>query len=125
MDNEIKSAWTTALRSGYYKQGKNALNRESDGGGREYCCLGVLCELAVTAGAATIIGDLGAPRVYYGALNGRDADASTLPESVALWAGLTMRNPEITGLGGNQSLAGMNDDGTSFAALADLIDKYL
>jgi hypothetical protein len=39
---EIKARWLKALRSGEYKQAKNAL-RAVDGSG--YCCLGVLCEL--------------------------------------------------------------------------------
>ena len=36
-----KSDWITALKSGKYKQGKGVLNRED----KEFCCLGVLCEL--------------------------------------------------------------------------------
>jgi hypothetical protein len=41
MNPEIKQKWTTALRSGDYKQGRACL-RSID---NEYCCLGVLCDV--------------------------------------------------------------------------------
>src|SRR5687767_2414328 len=37
--------WINALRSGNYRQGKNALAR-STAEGTEYCCMGVACEIA-------------------------------------------------------------------------------
>ena len=39
MDAKLKETWTTALRSGKYRQSRGMLRRE-DG---SYCCLGVLC----------------------------------------------------------------------------------
>ena len=39
-------AWIAALRSSEYKQGNSALKSASLGGGFQYCCLGVLCEVA-------------------------------------------------------------------------------
>lgn len=48
MDEAVKNAWTTALRSGEYVQGKGTLRRtHQDGSEASYCCLGVLCDLAV------------------------------------------------------------------------------
>lgn len=41
MNPEWKKKWVEALRSGKYKQGKEALCF-----GDKYCCLGVLCEIA-------------------------------------------------------------------------------
>ena len=41
MNKEFKAKWVKALRSGRYKQGKNALRNIDN----EYCCLGVLCSL--------------------------------------------------------------------------------
>lgn len=38
----LQKEWIAALRSGKYKQGKNALHRISSD---EWCCLGVLCDL--------------------------------------------------------------------------------
>lgn len=46
MNPERKQRWTTALRSGEYKQGKSGLlmvNGET--GERSHCCLGVLLEI--------------------------------------------------------------------------------
>jgi len=43
MNQERKAEWVTALRSGEYKQGLGAL-RTSD---NKFCCLGVLCDIAV------------------------------------------------------------------------------
>ena len=37
----LKDKWIAALRSGKYKQGKGALQRNES-----FCCLGVLCEVA-------------------------------------------------------------------------------
>jgi hypothetical protein len=42
MNEELKQKWVEALRSGKYKQGKQALRNKADC----YCCLGVLCELS-------------------------------------------------------------------------------
>ena len=45
MNSEVKGQWTTALRSGEYEQGNGVLRTIDN----TYCCLGVLCELAVKA----------------------------------------------------------------------------
>lgn len=42
MDPKLKTKWIAALRSGRYRQGKNAL-QNPDG---TNCCLGVLCRVA-------------------------------------------------------------------------------
>ena len=47
MKPEIKQRWVAALRSGHYKQGPSALRRDD-----RFCCLGVLCDLAVQDGVA-------------------------------------------------------------------------
>lgn len=41
MTPELKAAWIAALRSGEYKQGHEYLHQ-----GEQFCCLGVLCEVA-------------------------------------------------------------------------------
>lgn len=38
--------WLAALRSGQYKQGRHLLNTMTATGAIEYCCLGVLCDVA-------------------------------------------------------------------------------
>lgn len=46
MNTELIQEWVDALRSGDYKQTSGVLGRERDGE-RSYCCLGVLCQVAV------------------------------------------------------------------------------
>lgn len=41
MNPKIKVKWLAALRSGKYKQGRNALRPTDD----RFCCLGVLCDV--------------------------------------------------------------------------------
>ena len=80
------------LRSGEYNQTRNHLRTE-DG----YCCLGVLCELAVAEGI--IPSPRQSERVYYYL-----DESEILPKPVADWAGLTTMNgdmdvrfPDVTG----------------------------
>ena len=48
MNQKIKERWVKALRSGKYKQGKGWLRKSSGPKKKsEFCCLGVLCDLAV------------------------------------------------------------------------------
>ena len=42
MDANLKAEWITALRSGTYRQGCGVLKNLAG----EFCCLGVLCEIA-------------------------------------------------------------------------------
>lgn len=46
LDPVLKAKWLAALRSGNYTQGQNALIRIKEST-REYCCLGVLCDVLV------------------------------------------------------------------------------
>jgi hypothetical protein len=125
MNPEIRTQWTEALRSGAIPQADGALR---DGDAR--CCLGVLCDLAVRAGAiedAVVDGADGpGPRWYY------DGESQVLPVSVAQWAGLSEPNPTvivqdevILGVPVTISawgLAELNDDGWTFAKIADAIE---
>lgn len=45
MDPVVKAKWLEALRSRKYKQGTGTLKRLVNGS-EQYCCLGVLCEVA-------------------------------------------------------------------------------
>ena len=42
---EVLELWVKALESGEYKQGHQLLNKDN-----EFCCLGVLCDLAAKDG---------------------------------------------------------------------------
>jgi len=45
MQEEIRIAWTSALRSGTRAQGRHYLKQVDLEGNTEYCCLGVLAEV--------------------------------------------------------------------------------
>jgi hypothetical protein len=115
MDPEIRARWTAALRSGKYQQGTAALHH-----GDEFCCLGVLCDLAVSAGvaSATTPDEDGYPWAY-------DGRVDYLPESVTEWAGLKEGNPLVYGPNSpaRDHLARLNDAyAWDFARIADAID---
>lgn len=51
MNPKVKALWVEALRSGEYTQSFGALRKDGTGGSpKGFCCLGVLCDLAVKAG---------------------------------------------------------------------------
>lgn len=119
MNPEIKAAWVAALRSGDYKQGGTVLRRRD-----RYCCLGVLCDLAVKAGVIpeptpSFTMDL----VYeYGA----EKDPRFLPRAVCDWAALDgcwiQRNPIV----GDYTATQLNDaQRLNFGEIAELIEEHL
>ena len=119
MNPQIKARWVAALRSGDYTQGKGALRR-----GDEYCCLGVLCDLHrietgetewVPGGAYDWKGRKGRAIWTYA------RSAISLPNAVALWAGLYVPSPVV----GESQLSELNDGGATFAVIADLIEAQL
>ena len=120
MKKHIKEQWIKALRSGEYAQGVGYL-KSGTGDNEAYCCLGVLCDLAVKAGA-----DIGVyvdtdEEVWF-----FDTNGEVLPESVMEWSGL---NSHIGSYGEGEShvtksLAWRNDEGDSFAKIADLIEEH-
>lgn len=120
MKKDIKEKWVAALRSGEYKQGKDALMRETEEG-QEFCCLGVLCDLAVQSGLPVELGQTGLydPRATY------DLEEGHLPRSVREWAGLDDRDPRVRVGSSTRSLSSLNDRGTSFRDIARLIEEQL
>lgn len=130
MNPEIKSRWTAELRSGRFEQGKGALRIAGDAGD-QYCCLGVLCQLAVEAGVIPA-----ARRHAFDGLYEYDGRDGLPSQKVAEWAGFPVdhdghpyENPGFW-LGESDdiyqtSLADQNDNGASFSEIADLIDKHL
>jgi hypothetical protein len=111
MNAEIKVRWVEALRSGAYEQGSLYLKR-----GNEFCCLGVLCEVAGTAGSWRDRGDASDPAAFVFGGESRD----DIPPEPFL---------RSLGFGGKEDvrrLWEMNDDeGLSFTAIADYIEKHL
>lgn len=117
MDQAVKAKWLEALRSGEYLQGKGALNQAG-----KFCCLGVLCDVAVNSGVPVSVYDGLELGVQYDGISGG------LPASVSEWAGLhdsevrDSADPVVS----NDPLSRWNDaHDADFNAIADLIEEYL
>ena len=154
MNAEVKQQWLDALRSGEYEQTRGRLRRGmpldpedlDDGYNAGYCCLGVLCDLAVKAGVTQLHeerpfeeSDYENERNYvsysYGVSEGRK-DSSVLPPEVVKWAGLGNAvdavNPYVEELPADAdeftpraTLASENDGGKSFEEIAKIIEDVL
>lgn len=124
MNPEVKAEWVAALRSGDYTQDSESSLLHSDEG---YCCLGVLCDIAVKKGVTFAHDRSG--RWDYGISSdpANDVLASAyLPGEVIQWAGLDGSNPVVGHyVGTNGSLASINDTGTPFEKIADIIEERL
>jgi len=127
MKAEIKEKWLEALRSGDYEQGEGGLHK-----GETFCCLGVLCDIAIKEGIGRW-----APNVdleneneidLYG-FNG--GECRVLPLQIQDWAGLRLSNPIVRHSnvkGSNpfkKAISVVNDNYGDFDEIADLIEKQL
>lgn len=119
MDEQIKTEWLSRLRSGKYIQGKNTLRQPLADGGHAHCCLGVLCDIFAEDGE----GQWDGSNFFYGKDGGLGLNSGDgiLPENLARKTGLEA-NPLTRG---GTGLAELNDDGVSFADIADLIEVEL
>lgn len=126
MNPEIKAQWVAALRSGEYWQGQGRLAAATEESDPEisYCCLGVLCDLAVKAGVdVTVETDGSGGKTFDG---GRDFP----PPKVLEWSGLEDHQwglPQAVYFDDNQfdDLASLNDNGATFDQIADIIEEQL
>lgn len=75
--------WVLALESGQYTQARKSLARLNTNGTYSYCCLGVLCEVAVATGLEVDVDEVDAMKLYggYGTLP---------PAEVFAWLGLDL-----------------------------------
>ena len=107
---DIKKRWVKALRSGEYDQTKSVL-RDDMG----FCCLGVLCD--VVKNDEKFKGDavwsMGGFKV-----GGRIA-TKELPNEVCEYCEID----EIGGIPDSNCLAEINDLGSSFEEIADIIER--
>jgi len=111
--------WVKALRSGKYKQGRDYLC-QLYGEEREFCCLGVACELFIRSGnkLRTAVRSDGGNYVEYGGNRG------IVPGKVREWLGLRDNLGEYVNKNGlTSSLADLNDRGKSFENIADIIES--
>jgi hypothetical protein len=113
MNPEVKKEWLAALRSGKYAQGTQRLNTSSG----KFCCLGVLCDLHSKAtGTKWKKSTLG---------NFYISSECALPDAVIAWSGVNYNGGLATI---NKKLAPLtdhNDEGRTFAEIADAIEKQL
>lgn len=135
MNKDIKDRWVAALESNEFKQGKEALRI-----GDEFCCLGVLSELAVRDGVidpAEVLpeDDWRAQRGNGGEVYCYDGEIGNLSDGVAKWAGLTVDDvwgendgqpvTDCDPYVGDELLSRLNDTGKTFPELAALIKEHL
>lgn len=133
MNQDIAKRWSDALRSGEYEQGYSYLcsvdiryiGDEIVSTPSAYCCLGVLCELAVKAGV--VEGRQTDTGYRYGTADDFDkfhAESGILPEAVRVWADINDYNPTFSTDDGTHSAAYLNDKmNCKFPEIADLIDE--
>ena len=120
MDREIKARWVAALRSGEYEQGRGSLRM-----GDAFCCLGVLCDIAVKDGV------IGEPTIEEGEYAyGRFMEKGVLPTEVEVWSGLHIDDPVVITDNSDsyplsESLSTLNDEGMSFEEIAEFIEDQL
>lgn len=113
MKKDIADKWVAALRSGEFKQGRRALGNKVS---NSFCCLGVLCELAVKE---EVCKKESTENVYT-----YDARYTWyLPHVVKNWANMRTATGEIKSL--NEYLYALNDiQMKSFTEIADIIEQH-
>ncbi len=111
MNQEAKALWLANLRDPSAKQIKGQLGDAN--GGR--CCLGVLCDIAVNQGIVSL------PRRDSNGLLWYEETKVSLPVVVQDWAGV--RSHGQGRMGRQLPLAELNDDGKTFAEIADVIEE--
>lgn len=114
---QARAAWVAALRSGDYKQGKGYLANKG-----QFCCLGVACELAIKDGVKVKRSDRPSGVKEYDGVTG------AMPLPVRQWLGLKYSDGAYKTDNGSyeesRSLAGLNDNGYGFEAIAQLIESH-
>jgi len=111
MNPRIKKLWVKALKSRKYKKGIGQLRDKND----NFCALGVLCNLHAIEHPEFAAGQT--DKTSYGQMGG------SLPGIVKEWAGLGSSDPHIPKV--NRHVSELNDSGTSFIRIANLIEKHL
>lgn len=104
---EVYQLWLDALRSGKYRQGQGQLRQTDGNGHNRFCCLGVLCDLAVKDGG---------PK--WNSERGPENHAAEPSAKILKFMGLT--DNEVN------DLIGLNDDELrNFKEIADYIEHVI
>ena len=122
MDKRIKNKWLKALRSGEYEQGKGYLCEAGKDGTQKFCCLGVL--INETEGFDFLPGD---PPVE-GVGISHDFAVKHAAQNYRTMVYMPSRDfNKRVGLewGMAEALSDMNDEGRTFAEIADYIEENL
>ena len=148
MNEQVKKMWVDALRSGEYKQGQNVLHAYNSVGEERFCCLGVLCDIAVKHNVVARSDE--ARRNFPSIDNLQTAGFSygwqsamvDLPVEVIEWAGLPFCSDEGDldyfnhgdplvvatdewGEVAEKNISTLNDSGWSFSDIAKIIEEQL
>lgn len=139
MNADVKRKWLDALRGGEYKQTTGRLLSVSTSGEKSYCCLGVLCDIAVQEGVTDWgSSSFGAQSIVAMSAKGETfLESAGLPPSLQEWSGVygdcaSFDRPVegiVEGEDGPEAqffgnLVGLNDEaGWTFAQIADLIEE--
>lgn len=117
VDPDLKKKWLTHLKSGMYEKGRNSLLDN-----RQYCCLGVLCE---------VIGFEKKPKFFnervFNFFSGMESDSSYLPIYIngvgnrGVFQGFKIDTDRYADI---SSLAELNDNTESFKEVIEVIEKY-
>ena len=122
MKEDIKQKWVAALCSGEYEQGRGFLKHFG-----EYCCLGVLCDIAAKEGIVSVE-EVSGTEENPGVIS-YDGAWDVLPSSVVEWSGIVTNTGHIpsgvpTYCGTFTNLAELNDlTKLNFDGLADVIEQ--
>ena len=116
MNPQIKQKWVDALRSGEYQQTQRRLHDENG-----FCCLGVLCDLYRKENQLEWEPSTHSKNAYV-----FQDTMAVLPLSVIEWSDIADNNPLVNYEPGEIcTLADLNDKGSTFNEIADLIEKQL
>ncbi len=114
MKPQIKTKLLKALRSGDYEQGVSQLRR-----GDKFCCLGILCDLYSKSSGVNWT-NTGLSDKY-----SIHENQDTLPKPVMKWSGIDSASGAfINSENMRSSLTGLNDRGSTFEEIADIIEEH-
>ena len=126
MNRDVKKLWLEALRGGEYRQARSELRSATKGW---YCCLGVLCDLHRKAHPGTFTWKR---KLLLGSADGKKRwwhldEVGELPFEVRQWAGLSGADPTVAfgQSGESRALSDINDSGSDFEVIANLIEEQL
>ena len=119
MRKDIAEKWVEALRSDLFVQGQDMLANIKR---TEHCCLGVLCEIAIENGVRVKVETEGEEYMKFA------GEGYRLPHVVKEWADMMFDDGRLFDEDTEDlpldSLAELNDSGSSFKEIADHIEEY-